>query len=95
MFVFELFFKIDFYLPHSNLIFFLFVLGCPTCKGFTPLLLSFYNEVKNHQHEIEDGKIDDNKEEEEEDQDELLEIVYVSMDQDYQGFEDYFSHMPW
>jgi len=83
-------------------------LGCPTCRGFTPLLLSFYNEVKNHQHEIEDDKIDDNKEEEEEgklhvddnkeeeeDQDELLEVVYVSMDQDYQGFEDYFSHMPW
>ena len=66
----KLFFQ-KYFKPHSNLI-----LKCPPCRGFTPMLISIYNNIVDE----DDGQI---------------EIVFVSSDQDDEGFEEYFEEMPW
>ena len=48
---------------------------CPPCRGFTPVLTKFYNEVNAN------GK--------------KLEIVFGSIDQSEDQFNEYFGEMPW
>ena len=48
---------------------------CPPCRGFTPVLVKFYNEVNAS------GK--------------KLEIVFGSIDQSEDQFNEYFKEMPW
>jgi nucleoredoxin len=58
---------------------------CPPCKTFTPLLIDFYNVVNN-----ENGLTDKKQQ-----QQQTLEIVFVSSDREERSFTNYYTKMPW
>ncbi len=49
---------------------------CPPCRGFTPVLAEFYEQLKDE---------DEN----------ALEIIFVSSDNDVGSFTEYYGTMPW
>jgi len=53
---------------------------CPPCRGFTPKLVEFYNDITGGSTRVPKDS---------------LEIMFVSSDRDEKAFKEYFGEMPW